>query len=164
MHAVNKIKMLAQQKTSMIYDAPFLSKYKTAPGTNRKPNHTSTEQSTHISKQIIWCWYEVWPRNGVGQKLCSERCASGTRIYMQCLTKPPIQWTPPPPPPPPTTTHKWWLPQSTHLAEILLKTAVKLLRLRAKRTSDARFLSCWASGLLSGVLWFRNWKTRKHNL
>ena len=48
--------------------------------------------------------------------------------------------------------------QYTYLAEILLKTAVKLLRLRAKRTSDARFRSCCASGLLSGVLWFRNWQ------
>ena len=39
----------------------------------------------------------------------------------------------------------------THLADILLKTAVKLLRLRANRTSEARDFNCGLS-----VWGFRN--------
>ena len=38
----------------------------------------------------------------------------------------------------------------TYLADILLKTVEKLFKLRAKRTLDARFLSCTTIGLSFG--------------
>lgn len=46
----------------------------------------------------------------------------------------------------------------TYLAEILLKTAVKLFWLSANRTLEAKFFSCRTSGFGLSVGWFRNYK------
>jgi len=50
-----------------------------------------------------------------------------------------------------------------YLPEMRLKTAVKLLRLSAKRTFDARALSCITRWLVSFDV-FRNWQSNRNML